>query len=65
MEIRVVVKPKSKESRFDEENKIVYVKEKAEDNKANKAVVKLLSKYFKKQARIKSGLRSKSKIISL
>ena len=44
---------------------IVSVKEKAENNKANLAVVKLLSKYFRNKVSIKSGLRSKNKIISV
>jgi len=63
--ISVLVKTDSTEDKFDEENKIVYVKEQARDNKANVAVVKLLSRYFKKQVGIKSGFKSKTKMIEL
>ncbi|MBU2639404.1 MAG: DUF167 domain-containing protein [Nanoarchaeota archaeon] len=68
MEIKAIVKPKARENKVEKINENEYkvsVKEKAEDNKANLAVVKLLSKFFKKQVRIKSGLRSKTKIIDV
>jgi len=44
---------------------LVSVKEKAENNKANLAVIKLLSRYFKKRVRIVKGLKSKQKIIEI
>lgn len=44
---------------------VVYVKEKAIDGKANKAVLKLLKKYFGKSVRIVKGLKSKEKTISV
>lgn len=67
MEINITVKAGSKkESILKVDDKyIISVKEKAENNKANLAVIKLLSKYFKKKVSIKSGLRSKNKIISV
>lgn len=67
--IKVIVKPGSKENKieFDEQEQryIVSVKEPADKNKANIALVKLLSKNFKKKARIKSGLKSREKLIEL
>ena len=63
--IEIVVKANSKENKFDEDKNIVYVKEEARGNKANIAVVKLLSKFFKKQVYIKKGLKSKNKIIDV
>ena len=67
MQIWVLVKTNSKKESIEETKNgyIVSVKEKAENNKANLAVVKLLSKYFKKKVFIKSGLRNKRKIISV
>ena len=44
---------------------LVCVKERAIEGKANKAVLKLLKKYFGKQVRILKGLKSREKIISL
>ena len=67
MQIGVLVKTNSKKESIEETKNgyIVSVKEKAENKKANLAVVKLLSKYFKKKVFIKSGLRNKRKIISV
>ena len=42
---------------------IVTIKEKAEDNKANIELTRFLSKELGRKARIKSGLRSKLKVI--
>ena len=42
---------------------IVRVSASAEKNKANIAVIKLLSRHFKKPVRIVSGLASKNKVI--
>ena len=41
----------------------VYVKEPADKDKANIAIIKLLSKHFGKKVRIKAGLKSKHKTI--
>lgn len=63
--IKIVVKPKSKKEKIEFLDGFyrVEVKEKAENNKANLAVIKLLSKYFGKQVYIKNGLKSKRKLI--
>lgn len=65
--MEVLVKANSKKESIEKTEKglLVSVKERAENNKANLAVVKLLSKYFKKKVSIKSGLKSKKKIISV
>ena len=44
---------------------IVYVKEPAREGRANRAVLKLLKKYFGKEVRIVKGLKSKDKTIAL
>ena len=49
MIIKIKVKPNSSESKVEKSESgevIVRVKEKAEDNKANIAVIKALSKYY-------------------
>ncbi|RJQ17188.1 DUF167 domain-containing protein [Candidatus Woesearchaeota archaeon] len=66
----VQVKPNSRTSGitfFDEQKRIIHVqlKEKAEDNKANIALVKLLSRHFKQQVKIKSGCSSKEKLVTI
>lgn len=67
--IKVHVKPNSLKSQveYDENNGIylVYVKSPADKNKANKELIKLLSKHFKKKVMIKSGLKSKIKYVEL
>lgn len=65
--IKIVVKPNSQKDKIELRDGFykIEVKEKAEDNKANLAVIKVLSKYFKKMVYIKSGLRSKIKIIDI
>ncbi|MBW3021233.1 DUF167 domain-containing protein [Candidatus Woesearchaeota archaeon] len=65
--IKVRAKPNSSENsiHFDSENDIYIVKVKAvpDKNKANDAIIKLLSKHFGKKCKIKSGLTSKDKLI--
>ena len=63
--IKVVVKPSSKEESILEKGGVFYVsvKEPADKDKANKAVLKLLSRHFKKRAFLKSGRTSKEKLI--
>jgi len=65
MIVRVVVKPNSKENKVTEQSDhlIVQTKEPADKNKANKAVIKLVSKHFNKQFRIKTGTTSKEKLL--
>ena len=43
----------------------IWLKQKPIDNQANNALIKLLKKYFKKNIKIKSGLKSKNKIIEI
>jgi uncharacterized protein (TIGR00251 family) len=62
--MKIVVKSgSSQEKVVDKDGLVVYVKEKAIDGKANKAVLKLLKKYFGKSVRIVKGLKSKEKTI--
>jgi len=44
---------------------LVRVKAPAEKGKANKAVVRLLSKYFGEKVQIKSGFKSRDKVVEL
>ncbi|MEK6949975.1 MAG: DUF167 domain-containing protein [Nanoarchaeota archaeon] len=65
---KVIVKPNSKKNEFigfDEGKQayIISIKEKAEDNKANIELIRFLSKILGRKARIKSGLKSREKII--
>ena len=66
---KIIVKANSKKNEivYDEVKKFyrVNIKEKAEDNKANKEIIKFLSKLTKKKARIISGLRSREKLIEI
>lgn len=67
---KVIVKPNSRKNKiigFDESKKayIISIKEKAEDNKANIELIRFLSKVLGRKARIKSGLRSREKIIEI
>ncbi len=64
--MKIKVKANAKENKVEDKGGdyyLVSVKEKAKDNKANLAVIKLLSKYFKKRVKIVRGLRSKEKVI--
>ncbi len=65
--IRVKVKPNSKKEEIKkvEDHYVICVKEPADKDKANKAVLKIISKHFKKKALIKSGRTSKEKLIQL
>ena len=65
---KVIVKPNSRKNDilgYDEEKQayIISIKEKAEDNKANRELIRFLSKILGRKARIKSGLKSREKII--
>ena len=65
---KVIVKPNSRKNEilgYDEEKQayIIGIKEKAEDNKANIGLIRFLSKILGRKARIKSGLKSRVKII--
>ncbi len=64
MRLSIKVVPNSKKDEIIEGNPfVVKVKESAEKNKANIAVIKLLSKHFKSRARIVSGFTSRKKIV--
>lgn len=65
---KVIVKPNSRKNEilgYDEEKQayIISIKEKAEDNKANIELIRFLSKMLGRKARIKSGLKSREKIM--
>ena len=67
---KVVIKQNSSKNEivgYDNDKKAykINIKEKAEDNKANKGLIKFLSKELGKRVKIKSGLRSREKIIEL
>lgn len=68
MKIKVKLKPNSKKESIDkikEDEYTIYVKDSPIDNKANIALVKLLQRYFKKEVKIVSGLKSRKKLIEL
>ena len=70
MKISVRVKPNMKEEKVERVDDVftVYVKEPAKEGKANRAVVELISKYFKipkSKIVILSGMKSKQKIIEI
>jgi uncharacterized protein (TIGR00251 family) len=68
MKIRLKAHPNSsieKIQKNSEEDYEVWIKEKAEDNKANVKLVKLLQRFFKKKVKIKSGFTSKKKIMEI
>ena len=66
---KIRVHPNSSKEKIEEGNEQlqVYVKERAENNKANIAVIKTLSKYFNtSHDKIKlKGLRSKNKFVEI
>ena len=65
--IKVRVKPGSKTQEIKKEDNvyIVKLKSRAEDNKANLELIKMLKKYFKAEVKIKSGFTSRSKIVEV
>lgn len=70
MKISITVKTRSKKEMVEKtENKyVVYVKEQPIENRANMALIKLLSEYFdvpKSQVAILSGTKSKQKIVEI
>ena len=68
MIIKIKVKTESKKQKIekvsDKEYK-VFLKSRAEDNKANLELLKLLKKEFKKDARIIKGSKSRNKIVEV
>jgi hypothetical protein len=71
MKIFIQVKTNKKENKvekIDENNYQVFVKAPAKEGKANAAVIKILAQHFgvaKSKITIKSGLKSKQKIIQI
>jgi len=68
MIIKIKVKPGSREQKIEkisEQEYKINLKERAEDNKANLELLKLLKKHFNKQVRIIKGLRSRNKVIKI
>ncbi len=69
MKILIKARPGAREEKVekvDDENYIVSVKERAEDNEANIAIIKALSEYFKVsmlQVRLIGGRTSRHKVI--
>lgn len=67
MKLKIKVKANAKENKIEDKGDfyLISVKEKAVDNKANLAVMKLISKKFKKKVKIIKGLKSKDKVLEL
>jgi len=67
MIIEVKVSPGRKKEEIEKFGEVykVSLKEKAEDNKANLALLKLLKKHFKGEVRIVKGLKSRKKIVEV
>jgi len=73
MHMRIFIKVKTKSKiekveKIDSDNFVVFTNSAPEKGKANKAVIKLLSKYFKTPAaniKIINGLTSKNKIVEI
>ena len=68
MKIKVRVKPgsgKSEVIKISDDEYVVYLKSRAEDNKANLELVKSLHKYFKSPVRIDRGIKSRNKIVEI
>lgn len=71
MRIQILVKPNSKlekVEKIDDSNFKVYVKEPPIENKANEAVIRLISEYFRVQRSkitIIKGAKSKIKIVEI
>ena len=68
--LRIIVKPGKKQNYvlgYDFERKalIVEIKAPAQDNKANKEVIKYFYKLLKKHVRIKSGMTSHLKVLMI
>ncbi len=66
MKKHIIVVPNSKKEQIlDEDPMRVKIKEKPEDNKANRRVEKILSEYFGKKVRIVKGFKSKRKVVEI
>ncbi len=68
MKLKIKVKPNSGEQsveRTSDDEFFVKLKSTPESNKANVELIKVLSKYFGKDVRIKSGFNSKRKLVEV
>jgi uncharacterized protein (TIGR00251 family) len=68
MIIKIKVKPgscKQEIIKIKDNEFIVYLREKPENNKANLELIKLLKKHFHKNIKIIKGLKNRNKIIEL
>ena len=68
MRIKIKVKPNSGRQEIEkisEEEYKVFLKSPPEDNKANKELVKLLKKEFKRDIKIVSGSTSRKKLVEI
>jgi len=68
MKIRIKVKPNAGKQEIIKIKKDEYkvsLREKAENNKANIELLKLLKKYFKREVKIVKGLKGRNKIVEL
>jgi uncharacterized protein (TIGR00251 family) len=68
--LRVLIKPNADKNKilgYDSSKQAIKIsiKAKAEKNKANLELIKFLSKQLKRKVRIKSGLTSKEKVVSV
>ncbi|HOC97032.1 MAG: hypothetical protein BWY36_00752 [Candidatus Diapherotrites archaeon ADurb.Bin253] len=69
MKVKIKLHPNSSQEKIKEVEKDksyeVWIKEKPIDGKANKELIKILKKHFKKDVKITSGFTSRDKIIEL
>jgi uncharacterized protein (TIGR00251 family) len=66
MKLSVRVVPNAKAFRIEQSNGYkVYVKEKAEDNKANLALLKGLRKLLGREVRLVSGAKARNKVLEV
>jgi hypothetical protein len=68
MIIKIKVKPNSDENKLqklDKENYIARIKEEPKNNKANPTLIKLLKQQFSGEIKIKTGFRSRKKIVEV
>jgi len=68
MKLKIKAKPNSGKQeivKVSSEDYKVFLKSSPEDNKANLELLKLLSKYFKRQVHIVKGIKSRDKIVEV
>ena len=65
LSVRVVPNAKAFRIGHSENGWKVYVKEKAEDNKANMAVLKGLRKLLKREVKLVSGAKARNKVLEV